>query len=121
MPYQYQYQEVIYVSNIPNQYHLYIKKPEKYDTAFYIGNRENTNEAFRVLSKSGFGLYMWLLENQANYDFDLFSTKVQKDLGFCARTYDNAVAELKKNNYLVYQGKEGVNLIYYFYDKPYLP
>ena len=50
-----------------------------------------------------------------------FLQKSKKDLGFSARTYDNAIAELKKNNYLVYQGKEGVNLIYYFYDKPYPP
>lgn len=109
------------MGKIPNQYHLYIKKPEKYTTPFYVGNCENTNEAFRKLTKSGFGLYMWFLQNQANYDFELFSVKVQKDLGFCAKTYDNAIADLKKNGYLVYQDKEGFNLIYYFYDRPYLP
>ena len=87
------------MGKIPNQYHLYIKKPEKYTTPFYVGNCENTNEAFRKLTKSGFGLYMWFLQNQANYDFELFSVKVQKDLGFCAKTYDNAIADLKKNGY----------------------
>lgn len=106
------------MSKIPNQFHIYIKKPKKYDSAFYTGNCENTNEAYRTLTKSGFGLYMWFLQNQSDYDFYLFSVKAQKDLGFSARTYDSAIKELKDKKYLVCQGMEGFHPVYYFYDTP---
>lgn len=107
------------MGNIANQYRIVIRKPEHYGDAFFVANRANTNEAFKNLTKSGFGLYIWFLQNKSNYSFDLYSVKVQKDIGISARTYDNAVRELKEKKYLVYQGKDAQGrLTYYFYDAP---
>lgn len=104
--------------SVANQYKVIIKKPPTYKDNFYVGNCKNTNEAYKRLTKSGFGLYMWFLQNQSGYQFDLYSVKVEKDLGMSSRTYDRAISDLKENNYLIYKEKINNRLIYEFYDTP---
>ena len=103
---------------IQNQYKITIKKPIKYTDAFYTGNCKNTNEAYKTLTSSGFGLYIWFLQNQSGYQFDLYSVQVQKDLGISSRTYDRAIADLKNNGYLINRGMLNGNPLYDFYDFP---
>lgn len=103
-----------------NSYFITVQKPTKYKDPFFTGNIKNTNEAFQRLSKSGFGLYIWFLQNKSGYSFELYSVQAQQDLGISSRTYDNAIKELKDKNYLVYQGRKvGTHPIYYFYDEPF--
>lgn len=104
--------------SVPKQYKLTIKKPKIYSDAFYTGNRKNTNEAYRLLTPSGFGMYMWLLQNQSGYSFDLYSVQAEKDLGFSARTYDRAISDLKANGYLVKRATDAKYQYYDFYDAP---
>jgi hypothetical protein len=103
---------------VPNQYKITIKKPVKYTDAFYTGNCKNTNEAYQKLTSSGFGLYIWFLQNQSGYQFELYSVQVQKDLGISSRTYDRAISDLKANGYLIHRGNLNGNPLYDFYDSP---
>lgn len=83
-----------------------------------IPEKEDIFSAYKKLTKSGFGLYIWLLEkNLTAKTLFLSSKEVEKDLGFCPKTYDNAISDLKKNNYLIFVKKINKNFEYIFNGK----
>lgn len=103
---------------VANQYHVYIKKPATYSETFFTASVQNVNQAGKVLSPNSFRVYLWFLQNQSGYHFDLYAKKVMADLEISQSSYDRAIRELKKEGYLVYKEKKNCNYIYEFYDSP---
>ncbi len=106
------------MSNIPNQYHVYIKKPKKYNEAFFTASCKNVNDAGKILSPNTFRVYLWFLQNCSDYHFDLYAKQVMKDLEISQSSYERAIRELKKENFLIYSRTLGCNYEYNFYETP---
>jgi len=75
--------------------------------------------AYRLQSKGGFKLYMYLAKNQDKYNFNLSSSDFMlwSRLGYTA--YTTAFKELVTEGYLIQ--KEGTEDIYTFFDKSRIP
>jgi hypothetical protein len=106
------------IKTVPHQRVISIHK-EICDT----NNRYTTNNlcaldqaAFRLQSKGGFKLYMYLAKNQNKYNFALSSSDFCAWSGLGLAAYRSAFAELEANGFLI--PKESGSNIYIFYDKP---
>ena len=105
------------MSKLANQRTITIKKElcDK-EHLYTINNLEALEEAlYRLQSKLGIKLYLYLAKNQDKYRFDFFSSDFCK-LCRCSLTgYNSAFAELVNEGYLIQ--KEGTKTIYTFYEK----
>ena len=70
--------------------------------------------ASRVLSPSGFQLYLYLADKQNGYQWELSKAAITRIFGFSDKTYSRAKSELIEHGYLVQD--QGVK--YSFYTTP---
>jgi len=74
-----------------------------------IGSEE-WHYAFRTLSKSALGLWLYSMENTNGYGFALVPSYVCKNLGFKSeKTYHNAKKELIEKGFWIDKSDEGVD------------
>jgi len=105
------------IKTVPNQRIIKINKELGNKTKLYTANvLLNLNDAMnRLQGKASFKLYMYLAQNQNNYEMALSS----KDFIECANcgltAYNTAFNELVKQGYLVQDKMQ--NNKYFFYDK----
>lgn len=102
---------------VPNQREITINKAPTDKNNKYTANNLNALDeaAFRLQSKGGFKLYMYLAKNQDKYNFNLYSSDFQQWAGIGSTAYGTAFKELVSEGYLIL--KEGTKDIYTFYDK----
>ena len=91
--------------------------------SFYIGLYEGNfvqvdiddwQEAFALLTKSGFGLYLYCCSNMNGYKLGLSSAAVQNALHISDTSYRRAVEELLKKGYFI----QNTTTKYDFYTSP---
>ena len=85
------------------------------DHPYYIVNKSANRLAMKELTKSGFYLYTYFLQNDNGYVGVLRRTHVMKVTGLSKSSYYDALAELIKYGYLV-DAEDG----YEFYEEPIL-
>lgn len=109
------------MSKLPNQRNITVKKELSNKQNIYtVNNLEALDEAlFRLQSKLGIKLYIYLAKNQDGYRFNFFSSDFCKVCGCSLTGYNTAFAELEKEGYLI--KKEGTETIYTFYEKSQKP
>lgn len=103
-----------------NSQHIVIHKPT-YKTFMQVNFEEEFVEAYKVLSKSGLGLYMYLAKNKDLYDFDLSRKDFCSKFEVSETTYKNAKKELIAEGFLVpHINKDGTESAdwFDFYTKP---
>lgn len=105
------------VKTVPNQRTISVnKQPTDKQNIYTANNLKALDEAaYRLQSKGGFKLYMYLAKNQNNYYFALSSSDFCSWSGLGIRAYNTAFEELEKEGYLVL--KENSKNNYIFYDK----
>lgn len=106
------------MSKNANQYHIIIQKKDKYDNKFYYADKEATLLACQLLNGAALKLYFYFLTNQNQYEFDLYREHAEKVLDIKKTSYHDGIAKLKELGYLVYAGRQGLNYIYYFHERP---
>ncbi len=83
---------------------------------YTANNLEALDEAaFRLQSKAGFKLYMYLAKNQDKYEFALSSKAFIAWAGVGRDAYNSAFKELVEEGYLIAKSKKSNR--YIFYDK----
>lgn len=109
------------MAKLPNQRTITVNKaPGNKKNLYTVNNLEALDEAlYRLQSKLGIKLYLYLAKNQDKYTFDFFSSNFCKACNCSITGYNTAFAELEKEGYLI--KKEGTQTIYTFYDKSQKP
>ena len=107
------------IKTVPNQRVLTInKQPTNKQNKYTVNNLDALDQAsYRLQSKGGFKLYMYLAKNQDKYQFALSSAHFIAWSGLGIKAYNTAFDELVLRGYLVECGKNQ----YIFYDKSSLP
>lgn len=105
----------------PNQRTIVVhKEVADKDHLYTVNNLEALEEAmYRLQTKLGIKLYLYLAKNQDKYIFDLYSSDFCKLCGCSMSGYRSAFAELVKEGYLVL--KLGTETMYAFYEKSQMP
>lgn len=87
---------------VANQLITISKKPRHYENGDYlqISNPE-WEKAFRELSSSAFGMWLWLIRHDGTFKNELSKVAFKKDLGLSDSTYERAWKELKDKGYAV--------------------
>ena len=88
------------MASFPNQRTVRIHKP-KYEGNFVQIDINDWQEAFALLTKSGFGLYLYCCGNQDGYKLELSSAAVQNALHISDSSYRRAVEELLEKGYFM--------------------
>ena len=88
-------------------------KPQK---DFLMISNKDWMEASKILSPSGFQMYLWLIRHDGSFNNELSKQAFMNDFNVKESTYKRAWAELKENGYAV-KSAEGSN-IYYIYTSP---
>ena len=83
------------------------------DHHYYKANVAANKEAMRVLTKSGFYLYTYFMQNDNGWNPILRRTHVMKETGLSKSSYYDAIADLIEYGYLV-ETNDG----YEFYELP---
>lgn len=91
-------------------------KKEKPQKDFLIISNKDWIEASKILSPSGFQMYLWLIRHDGNFNNELSKQAFINDFGVNESTYKRAWKDLKDKGYAV-QSAEGSN-IYYIYASP---
>ena len=101
------------MASVPNQRKIIIHKP-RYEGNFVQVDIDEWQEAFALLTKSGFGLYLYCCGNQDGYKLGLSSAAVQNALHISDTSYRRAVEELLEKGYFI----QNTNTKYDFYTSP---
>ena len=91
-------------------------KKEKPQKDFLMISNKDWIEASKILSPSGFQMYLWLIRHDGNFNNELSKQAFINDFGVNESTYKRAWKDLKDKGYAV-QSDEGSN-IYYIYASP---
>lgn len=68
-------------------------------------NKQCTFVAFKTLTPSAFGIYMYMVLQRNGHDFGLSQADIEKEMGIKRTAYISAVKELVENNYLIEMSK----------------
>ena len=101
------------MASFPNQRTVRIHKP-KYEGNFVQIDINDWQEAFALLTRSGFGLYLYCCGNQDGYKLELSSAAVQNALRISDSSYRRAVEELLEKGYFI----QNTTTKYDFYTSP---
>ena len=101
------------MASFANQRTVKIHKPV-YDGSFVQVSIDEWQEAFDLLTKSGFGLYLYCCGNQDGYKLELSSAAVQNALHISDSSYRRAFEELLEHGYII----QKTNTKYDFYTTP---
>ena len=101
------------MASFPNQRTVTIHKP-LYEGNFVQVDIDDWQEAFALLTKSGFGLYLYCCSNMNGYKLGLSSAAVQNALRISDSSYRRAVEELLEKGYFI----QNTTTKYDFYTTP---
>ena len=101
------------MASFPNQRTVTIHKP-LYEGNFVQVDIDDWQEAFALLTKSGFGLYLYCCSNMNGYKLGLSSAAVQNALHISDTSYRRAVEELLEKGYFI----QNTTTKYDFYTSP---
>ena len=101
------------MASFPNQRTVTIHKPH-YEGNFVQVDIDDWQEAFALLTKSGFGLYLYCCSNMNGYKLGLSSAAVQNALHISDTSYRRAVEELLEKGYFI----QNTTTKYDFYTSP---
>ena len=101
------------MASFPNQRTVTIHKP-LYEGNFVQVDIDDWQEAFALLTKSGFGLYLYCCGNQDGYKLELSSAAVLNALHISDSSYRRAVEELLEKGYFI----QNTTTKYDFYTSP---
>ena len=101
------------MASFPNQRTVTIHKP-RYEGNFVQVDIDDWQEAFALLTKSSFGLYLYCCGNQDGYKLGLSSAAVQNALHISDSSYRRAVEELLEKGYFI----QNTTTKYDFYTSP---
>ena len=101
----------------PNQSIVTIHKPQYKENFLQVAIGEWEN-AFVVLPRSSFGLYLHLCGNQNGFPLALSSADVQKRLGISDSSYRRAVEDLLAAGYLIMRNDNKRTLDFYTTPQP---
>ena len=101
------------MASFPNQRTVTIHKP-LYEGNFVQVDIDDWQEAFALLTKSGFGLYLYCCSNMNGYKLGLSSAAVQNALHISDSSYRRAVEELLEKGYFI----QNTTTKYDFYTSP---
>lgn len=85
------------------------------DNPYFIVNKSANRQAMTTLSRVGFQLYMYFMQNEDGYVTTLRRTHAMKITGLSKSSYYDAMTELINMGYLIDAG-DG----YEFYEEPYI-
>ena len=88
------------------------KAPSDKSNPYYIVNKDSNRQAMKELSRSGFYLYTYFVQNEDGFVGVLRRTHVMRITGLSKSSFYNAMAELIEHGYLIDTG-DG----YEFYEK----
>ena len=101
------------MASFPNQRTVTIHKP-LYEGNFVQVGIDDWQEAFALLTKSSFGLYLYCCSNMNGYKLELSSAAVQNALHISDTSYRRAVKELLEKGYFI----QNTTTKYDFYTSP---
>ena len=101
------------MASFPNQRTVTIHKP-LYEKNFVQVDIDDWQEAFALLTKSSFGLYLYCCGNMNGYKLGLSSAAVQNALHISDTSYRRAVEELLEKGYFI----QNTNTKYDFFTTP---
>ena len=101
----------------PNQSIVTIHKPQ-YKENFLQVSIDEWQEAFVVLPRCSFGLYLYLCGNQDGFPLSLSSADVQKRLGISDSSYRRAIDDLLAAGYLMIRNDNKHTLDFYTTPQP---
>ena len=101
------------MASFPNQRTVTIHKP-LYEGNFVQVDIDDWQEAFALLTKSSFGLYLYCCSNMNGYKLGLSSAAVQNALHISDSSYRRAVEELLEKGYFI----QNTTTKYDFYTTP---
>ena len=101
----------------PNQSIVTIHKPQYKENFLQVAIGEWEN-AFVVLPRSSFGLYLHLCGNQNGFPLALSSADIQKRLGISDSSYRRAVDDLLAAGYLMMRNDNKRTLDFYTMPQP---
>ena len=96
---------------VANQLITISKKPRHYKENYLQISNDEWEKAFRELSSSAFGMWLWLIRHDGTFKNELSKVAFKKDLGLSDSTYERAWKELKDKGYAVKDKKH--NNIYF--------
>ena len=103
------------MASFPNQRTVTIHKP-LYEGNFVQVDIDDWQEAFALLTKSSFGLYLYCCGNKDGYKLELSSAAIQNALHISDSSYRRAVEELLEHGYFIPKNK--TNTKYDFFTTP---
>lgn len=86
---------------VANQLITISKKPRHYKENYIQISNDEWEKAFRELSSSAFGMWLWLVRHDETFKNELSKAAFKKDLGLSDSTYERAWKELKDKGYAV--------------------
>lgn len=86
---------------VANQLITISKKPRHYKENYLQISNDEWEKAFRELSSSAFGMWLWLVRHDETFKNELSKVAFKKDLGLSDSTYERAWKELKDKGYAV--------------------
>ena len=86
---------------VANQLITISKKPRHYSGDYLQISNDEWEKAFRELSSSAFGMWLWLVRHDETFKNELSKAAFKKDLGLSDSTYERAWKELKDKGYAV--------------------
>ena len=86
---------------VANQLITISKKQRHYKENYIQISNDEWEKAFRELSSSAFGMWLWLVRHDETFKNELSKAAFKKDLGLSDSTYERAWKELKDKGYAV--------------------
>lgn len=105
------------MASFPNQRTVTIHKP-LYEKNFVQVDIDEWQEAFDLLTKSGFGLYLYCCGNMDGYKLELSSAAVQNALHISDSSYRRALEELLERGYFIPKNKTNTKFDFFTTPQP---
>lgn len=86
--------------SVPNQKVLTIIKPRTTTPPFLQVSERDWQEAYRLLSPSAFGIYLYLAQNAADYQFEYSPSAIERTGLMSKGTATKARQELESKGYI---------------------
>ena len=86
--------------SVPNQKVLIITKPRTTSPPFLQVSERDWQEAYRLLSPSAFGIYLYLAQNAADYQFEYSPSAIERTGLMSKGTATKARQELENKGYI---------------------
>ena len=102
------------MAQYPNQYDITVHREPSLKGSFIQISKESFSKAYQKLSRSpgALALYIWLVGNKDNYQFEFSPKAILGGLGMAMSTTHDAVRRLRQEGFLIKRIK-GANYDFY--------